>query len=454
MEHVPCPKIAYMTKPQTLIRSLGVGDATLLVVGCIVGVGIFRTSSSIAALLDSPALILTLWIFGGLLSLCGALCYAELAAMFPNSGGDYVYLSRIYGPFWGFLFGWTKLFVERTGTIAILGVVFAEYLDAVLGYGPAWARWIAGGAILTLTAVNVRGIRWGTALQNSFTLLKVFALGSIIVVGLVAPAHPQAVWTPLPPSAFTSASTWQALGLSLLFVLWTYGGWTEAAYVAEEVKQPTRTVPLAIVGGVLLTTVLYVLVNAMYLRHIPIEKMPQTGMVASAMMRQALGESGARFIGWMVACSAFGALNGYILTGGRILYAIGRDHALFAKLGMVHRRFHTPARALWANAAIAIALVFTKTFEQIMTYSTVVISVFFTMAVFGVMILRRTQPDQPRPYRAWGYPATPLIFGLTMIGFITDVCVKQPVEAMFGFGFLAIGVPLYWLSQSTHRPAP
>ena len=212
-------------------------------------------------------------------------------------------------------------------------------------------------------------------------------------------------------------------------------------------KDPPHNVPRAIIQGVFLTTILYLLVNWSYLLFVPIETLPDTPLVASRVMQDALGNFGSLFIAWMVACSAFGALNGYILTGGRILYAMGKDHALFNRLGSVDSTFHTPALALWANALIAIGLVFTKTFDQIMTYSTVVISVFFTLAVFGVMILRRTKPKHPRPYRAWGYPLTPILFCLTMVGFILDVCVKEPAESTFGFILLTLGLPLFWWSN-------
>ncbi|MBI3321992.1 MAG: amino acid permease [Candidatus Omnitrophica bacterium] len=438
-----------MTRP-SLLRSLGLGDATMLVVGCIVGVGIFRTASSIANHLQSPPLILALWAIGGGLSLCGALCYAELAAMFPASGGDYVYITRVYGRFWGFLFGWTKLFIERTGTIAILGYVFAEYARRVLPYTESQVRLVASAAILALTSVNVLGVRWGKYVQNVFTVLKLVALGSLILAGIRAWTAFQPVlidWT-IPP---LHASRLQSLGVALVFVLWTYGGWTEAAYVAEEIRNPTRTVPTALIAGVTLTTGLYLLVNWSYLLVIPITQLSQTPLVAAGVMQAAFGNAGAVFIAWMISCSAFGALNGYILTGGRILYAMGKDHALFDRLSQIHPAFHTPAAALWMNAAIAIGLVFTKTFEQIMTYSTVVISVFFTMAVFGVILLRSRRPKDPRPYRAWGYPITPMLFCLTMIGFIADVCVKEPKESAFGFLALAIGIPLYRWSQAARR---
>jgi len=435
-----------MTRP-ALLRSLSLTDATMLVVGCIVGVGIFRTASSIATHLHSPLLILALWVFGGLLSLCGALCYAELAAMFPATGGDYIYISQVYGRFAGFLFGCTKLFIERTGTIAVLGYVFAEYLRRVLGYDASLLRVVASAAILLLTFVNVAGIRWGTYTQNLFTVLKTVALATLIVTGCWAfLTHNTVVpdWT-MPT---LDGSVIQSMGVALIFVLWTYGGWTEAAYVAEEVKDPTRNVPRAIIQGLALTTVVYALVNWSYLLLIPIGRLAETPLVGVSVMQDAMGTAGAMFIAWMIACSAFGALNGYILTGARILYAMGKDHALFARLGVVHPAFHTPARALWMNAAIAIVLVCTKTFDQIMTYSTVVISVFFTIAVFGVIILRRRKPHHPRPYRAWGYPLTPVLFCLTMIGFILNACIKEPSESAFGFVLLALCVPLYWWSQA------
>ena len=441
-----------MRKP-ALIRSLGVVDATSLIVGCIVGVGIFRTASAIAGHLPSPSLILILWILGGLLSLSGGLCYAELASMFPASGGDYVYIREVYGKFWGFLFGWTKLSVERTGTIAILGFVFAEYLHRAMPYPAGAMRWVAAGAILLLTAVNVRGLRWGKYVQNTFTVLKIATLGSLIAVGFSAAFH-QPVAGPAPtPTPLVwglpsiDVPLIQSMGVALVFVLWTYGGWTEAGYVAEEIRQPQRNVPRAIIAGVLLTTGLYLLVNWSYLVFIPIEQLPHSPLVASTVMQRIWGSAGAVFIAWMVACSAFGALNGYILTGGRILYAIGKDHPLFARLGTIHRDFHTPALALSTNAVLAIALVFTKTFEQIVTYSTVVISIFFVMAVFGLIRLRTRRPLQPRAYRVWGYPFTPLLFIVTTIGFILNLCVQAPRETLFGFGLLALGLPLYRISN-------
>ncbi|HEX9780947.1 MAG TPA: amino acid permease [bacterium] len=449
--------------PAQLLRSLGLGDATLLIIGCIVGVGIFRTSSSIAAHVPSPALILALWLIGGAVSLCGALCYAELAAMFPRSGGDYVYISEIYGRFWGFLFGWTKLFVERTGTIAILAFVFAEYLGRMVPLSAGAMRAIATAAILLLTAVNVLGIRWGTLVQNVFTILKIGALAAVIAAGVwIASGGAQPLgdgltagaggvdWSlgPLEPSMLP------AMGVAFVFVLWTFGGWTESAYVADEVRDPTRNIPRSIIRGLLAVTGLYILVNWSYLVAIPAPLLAERPLVAADTLQAAIGGAGTTLISAMVVCSAFGALNGYILTGARILYALGRDHEIFARLGAVHPRFRTPAVALWMNAAIAIALVLTRTFDQIMIYSTVAISVFFTMAVYGLILLRRTRPDATRPYRAWGYPFSPILYCLVMAAFILSVCAKEPEQAVFGFAWLAAGAPLYWASLRLTRSSP
>ena len=435
------------TDSSTLLRSLNLHDASLLVIGCIVGVGIFRSASSIAQYVANPIWILLLWLAGGLLSVCGALCYAELAALFPTSGGDYIYITRIYGKFCGFLFGWTKLFIERTATIAVLAVVFAEYLNRVLPFPASGIRWVATTAVLALTAVNVCGVRWGKYVQNFFTVLKIAALGSLIIAGFWTALNGHAAASEWVPTPLTFGSV-QSLGVALVFVLWTYGGWTEAAYVAEEVHQPTRNVPLAILAGVLLTTVLYFLVNWSYLIFFPTEMIAKTPQVAASVMESLWGRAGAAFIAWMIACSAFGALNGYVLTGARILYAIGKDHALFAHLSSVDPKTRTPALALWANAFIAVGLVWTKSFEQLVTYSTVVISVFFILSVFGVILLRHREPKRARPYRTWGYPVTPLIFCVTLIGFIVDLCIKQPAESAFGFLLLAMGLPLYWWSHA------
>lgn len=438
-----------MTQQPFFRRDLSLFDASLLVVGCIIGAGIFRTPSSIAAHLHSPFLILLVWLIGGLFSLCGALCCAELAASFPKAGGDYIFITESYGRLAGFLFGWTKLFIERTGTVAVLGVVFAEYLRFVFPFTDEAVKSIACFAIFALTLANIIGVSWGKWVQNAFALLKIASLAAMVGAGLVrwasSPSASSFVMGPL------NVSTFQSLGVGLIFVLWTYGGWTEAAYVAEEVKDPERNLPRAIVLGLLLTMTLYLAVNAVYLAFLSPQEMAGEKLVAAAVMERMFGRGSGNLIAMLVSLSAFGALNGYILTGARILYALGRDHSLFARLAKLHPQFKTPITALWFNAAAAMMLVLTKSFDQILTYTTVAIWVFFGLAGASLFVLRRKYPTLKRPYRVWGYPVVPILFLASTLFFIVNACLTEPRESFFGLGLVALGLPLYGLSRWMER---
>ncbi|MBI1953853.1 MAG: amino acid permease [Candidatus Omnitrophica bacterium] len=425
-----------------LRRSLGAMDATALVVGCVIGAGIFRTAASIAGYLHSPGQIMAVWLAGGIISFCGALCYAELGAAYPKTGGDFVYLAKAYGRGVGFVFGWTKIFTERVGTIAVLGFVFAEYLGFLLPYGAAGTKWAAAAAIGLLTLANAAGIQVGKEVQNLFAAIKVLALLGIIAVGAatagaVSSSDVLRVES-MDPTALSS------FGVALVFVLWTYGGWTESSYVAEEIRDPERNLPLSILAGLALVTALYLAVNWVYLTHIPLSEMPGRPLVAAEVMRAALGSVGGGVTALMVACSAFGALNGYILTSGRILLALGREYPLYSRLAKIHPRSAAPARALWFNGLLAVLLVGWGTFDQIVTYSTVAISIFFAMAAFAVVVLRIRDPGTPRPYRVWGYPVTPLLFVAAMLAFIVNIVLMQPKETLVGLGLAALGIPLYF----------
>lgn len=441
-----------MTRPH-LLRELRLWDAMAIVVGCIIGAGIFRVPSTIALHLQSPFAILATWVLGGLLSITGALCYAELAAMYPRTGGDYVYLRETYGPIVSFLFGWTKLFVERTGTIAIIAFVFAEYLGHVWGRAQIEPRYVAVCAIAGLTLVNVLGLKYGKLIQNIFTTLKVLALVSIIGLGLFF--LPEAVASgrtyPLTAGAPVSFSLIQSVGMALVFVLWTYGGWTEAAYVAGEVVHPERNVPLAIVGGLSLVMLLYLLVNVIYYLYIPVSEMENSPLVASIVVEKFLGAWAGRVVAFFVMCSTFGALNGYILTGGRILYAMAEDHALFHRLSKVHPKFHTPSLALVFTGFGAAVLVLTKTFDQLMEYTTIAISVFFALTGLSVILLRRKHPEVERPYRVWGYPWVPVVFVVSTFLFIGNAISKEPRESLFGLLLVSVGFLLYGISLKMKR---
>jgi amino acid transporter len=435
------------------LRELTLWDAVAIVVGCIIGAGIFRVPGPIAHHLETPGVILCVWLAGGLLSMAGALCYAELSSLFPKTGGDYVYLREAYGHAVSFLFGWTKLFVERTGTIAIIAYVFAEYVGYLAGISKGWVRGIAVLAIAALTAANVAGLRYGKHIQNIFTSLKVLAL--IFIIGLGIAFLPWQAQTGMPsffsPPVHGGWPLIQSGGMALIFVLWTYGGWTEAAYVAEEVQQPARNVPRAIIGGLAFVTAIYLAVNVIYYLYIPSSEMKETKLVAAVLVTKILGPWGGKLVALFVAASTFGALNGYILTGGRILYALSEDHALFHRLSAVHAKFHTPFLALIFNGAVAIVLILTKTFDQLMEYTTVAIAFFFALTGLSVLVLRRKFPDRERPYRVVGYPAVPLIFAASTLLFIGNAIAQEPRECLFGLSLVGFGAFLYLVSRQMDK---
>lgn len=426
-------------------RRLSLTDASALVVGCIIGAGIFRLSDSVARQSSSVGLFLAAWVIGGLLSLCGALVWAELATRFPRNGGEYVFLSATFGRSWGFIYGFTRLFVNRTGTLAILSYVFAEHLARAVGAPAGTVRPAATAAVIALTLINAAGLRFGKNIQNVFTGLKVTALLGIIAVGALAGkgdvAHFSPLWTP-------SGNWLSQLGLALIPVLWTYGGWYEAAYVAGEVKNPERNLPRAIVGGLLITTALYLAVNLVYLYYLPLPTLRDTDLVAAGAMDRIFHGVGGRLVAAAVMVSTFGALNGYILSGGRILAAMGEDHSLFRLFGRRHPATDTPILALAANAALTLVLIWTGTLDNIVTFTEVVIYLFFAMTGVAALVQRRRNGVPPGVYRVWGFPFTPAVFIILNLAIVLNGVMEQPRETIFGMAVAAIGVPLYWISWS------
>ncbi len=316
-------------------------------------------------------------------------------------------------------------------------------------------KFVAIGAILTLTIANLWGLKYGKTIQNVFTLLKVLALVSIIFLGLVflpREIH-RGMVCPIFQQVPFSFSLIQSAGIALIFILWTYGGWTEAAYVAEKVKEPSKNMPRSILDGIFLVIFLYLLVNMVYYLYIPISEMRESKLVASIVVQKLVGSWGGKLVALFVAVSTFGALNGYILTGGRILYALAEDHALFHKLSAIHPKFHTPYLALLFNGMCSIILVLTKTFDQLMEYTTIVISIFFALTGLSVILLRKKFPEMNRPYRVWGYPWTPLIFAGSTLLFIVNAIQREPRESFFGILLVSLGFFLFLISQKMQKTA-
>lgn len=386
-------------------RELSLFDSTCIIVGIIIGAGIYQMAPDIAKGAGSAWGVLAIWVIGGLLSLAGALSYAELATAYPKEGGDYVYLSKAYGRWAGFLFGWAQLTVVRPGDIVIMAFAFATYgrtiYDPLASHPQISQRLFAAAAVLVLTIINILGVRQGKWTQNLLTTAKALGLLAIVAVAVLAPrGAPAAVeFDPLPMS------------LALIFVLFTYGGWNEMAYVAAEVKDPRRNIVRALVVGTAAVITLYLLVNGAFLYTLGYRGLAGSEAVASDSIATVFPTIGSRLISALVCISALGAVNGLIFTGARISYALGADHRLFRVLGHWDSRTGTPAWALAVQGLIALCLILAfGGYIDAILYNAAAVYAFYLGTSLSVIVLRFKEPDVERPYRVTGYPLTPLIF--------------------------------------------
>ncbi|MGB2630487.1 MAG: amino acid permease [Candidatus Omnitrophota bacterium] len=428
-----------------LLKVLGLWDSVALVIGIVVGVGIFRVPSEVGKYLFSPGLILLAWLVGGVFSLMGASCYSELSSSFPETGGDYVYLKNSYGRLTGFLYGWTCLVVMRTGAIAAIAFIFAEYLVSFLALGTSLIKITAVITVLVLSLINILGLRKGKSLQNAAAIAKVLTLAAIIVLGFLSPKGDISNFRSTHLS--TGISTLPLFGLALIPILWTYGGWHENTYVTGETKDPRKVLPVALLGGTLIITALYMLMNLVYIYLVPVERIAESELITSNVMQILLGKWASKTVEALVVISAFGAINGMIITSSRITFAMARDNAVFRYLGKVHERFHTPHRSIAANALWIVLLIMWGTFAKLIFFTGVLIWFFFGLTGAGVFILRRKYPDIERPFKVWGYPLTPVIFTLTCVWLVVNTVIHHPMSSLLGICLMLSGVPVYLISK-------
>lgn len=432
-----------------LKKELTFWDSVAVTVGSVIGVGIFRVPSVSAQFVSDPVGILLVWIAGGGVALLGALCYSELGATYPETGGNYVYLKYAYGPWAAFLFGWSKLAVIRTASIASIAYVFGEYLRNFLAYGTHGIRVVAIVMIWLLTALNILGLRYGKWLQNILGAAKIVALTGIIVLGLASGKgtwqHFQAVGGP----AATSAGL-VAFGLALVPVLWTYGGWHESTFVAGEFKNSRADLPLSLISSTFLITILYLGVNVVYLYLFQANTLAGRPLIAADAMELLFGGAGKKIISAIILMNVMGVLNTVILTGGRIPFALAQDHPLFGFLKETSARFFTPYAALLMNAAWASLLVFGGTFDRLLFFYAAPVWFFFAMATFGILRLRKKFPKKERPFSVWGYPGSVLLFGAISVAICLNTLVHSP-ESLLGFVLLFSGLPLYALSEKMRK---
>jgi basic amino acid/polyamine antiporter, APA family len=436
MEHHPA-------SPTGLPRVLGVTSVIGIVMGTMIGSGIFIVPASIAAGLGSPLLMLAVWVAGGLLTFFGALSLSELGAAFPQAGGIYVYLKETYGPLVGFLFGWTLFLVIDSGTIATLAVGFStKYLPYFVRMSPLGSRITALALIGLLCAVNYFGVRRGALLQNVLTSIKFAALaGLCLTVFTFARGNTAHFFSPAPGKLSTDLIG--RFGIALVAALWAYKGWECSSFSSGELRNPTRDLPLGIFIGTSLVITLYILANLAYLYALPASAIAKSGRIAADAMNGAIGPVGASIIAFIILFSIAGAANGHVLTSPRVYFAMARDRLFFRKFAEVHPKHLTPHVSIVAIGAWSAVLSLTGTFEQLYTYVIFGLWIFMGLTITAVIILRKKRPDLPRPYRTWGYPVTPILFVLAALFISVNTLVNQFKESMAGLLIILLGIPAY-----------
>ena len=454
-----------------LERRLNLFDATMIIVGNIIGIGIFTTTGLIAEALPDAVMIIAVWIIGGLLTLCGALTYAELGAAMPRAGGEYVYLKEAYGPLYGFLNGWTYFFVINPGSIAAMAIGLIFYLErfwpgvslernlvriSFLGQSPklSTGQVMAIAIVFFFSAINYCGVRAGSLVQNVLTVDKLESILTISVLGFMIRSgswnHFSSTHTLAGPADFLGQ-----LSLAMIAVIFAFTGWFTSTYVASEIKEPQRNVPYSIIYGTLIVMGVYALINMAYLYALPVEQMKGVINVGETAARALFGSSASVYVSLAIIISILGAINSVILTAPRIYFAMARDGLFFQGVAKVHPRFKSPANSIVIQAIWSCILVFSGTFGQLLTCTVVAMLTFSIMTGMANFILRKRKPDLPRPYKTHGYPWIPAAFVASYLLILANAMVSRPKEGLLGLGIVGLGVPIYffWKRKITARLA-
>ncbi len=447
-----------------LKRDLGLWSAIAIVVGTVIGSGIFLVPKAMIQRVGSPEMVFVVWILGGALSLFGALSYAELAAAMPEAGGEYVFLREAYGPMWSFLYGWTQLWVAKSGSIATLATAFFYYfanffpeLEKILfviplplgaGGGPLEIRYgqlLSMVLILFLGWVNYYGVKLGGSVQVATTAVKVGLILCIIGLGLTAKQADFANFRTSIPAAGGIASFFAAM----VAALWAYDGWNNVSMVSSEIKNPKRNLPLALIWGTVAVIAIYLSANMAYFYVLKSSEVASSDRVAAEMMRRILGAPGAAAVSIAAMISIFAALNGSILSGSRVPYAMARDRYLFASLASVTPAYHTPGNSITVLSVWSAILVLSGRYEQLFTYVIFASWILYGMTTAAVIVLRRTRPDMHRPYRTLGYPFVPVLFVGASLCLVFSTLLDSPRESLMGLGIILLGLPFYfhWKSR-------
>ena len=434
------PGNAVEVQPQ-LLRALGMWQATAIVVGIMIGSAIFIVPAEITREVGSARAAVWVWAISGVLSLFGALSFAELAAMLPQAGGQYIYLREAYGPLVSFLCGWMFFLVQQSGGIATLAVGFARFLCSFFPLSAWEQKAAAAAAILVLTAINYRGVRQGGWVQSVFTALNVGTIVALVGLGcaLIRGSPTRGPSLPAP----TGMAFLSSFGVAMVAAFWAYEGWNNVTFAAGEVKRPERTLPLALILGTSSVVVIYIAINLIYYHVLTPNEVASSPRVAADAAIRILGPWGSNLVSAAIIIAVLGSTNGSILAGARVYYAMAKDGLFFRWCGNVHPRFRTPHLSLLVQGLWSSFLVLLAGYEQLFTYTVFAAWIFYALTTMAVIVLRRTQPALARPYRVYGYPFVPLAFVLAAAWFITNTLVEKPLEAGLGCLLVALGVPVY-----------
>jgi APA family basic amino acid/polyamine antiporter len=441
-----------------LVRAIGLSGATLLVIGSVIGSGIFLTTGIMMKELPSTVLVLAAWVAGGLLATAGGLTYAEMGSMFPRSGGLYVFLSEAYGAVWGFLFGWACLLVILTGSVATVAVGFAEYFsyffptlgtDRVLAtFAMPWGAWsisagqlVAAGSIVIITAINYVGVRTGNLTNTVLTATKIAGLVALPLLAIAYMRVEPTLAPIVPPSA---ARPLASFGVIMIAVMWTYEGWYYVAFASGEIKDPARNVPRALIVGTLALMAIYVAVNVAYFLSLSPDEMTGVTRIAEKAVTTLVGPAGAGLVAASVVISTFGCNVAGVIAASRVCFAMAADGRFFPAAAKVHPVHRTPHVALLVTSAWSAFLTLTGGYEALFTYVTFASVLFGTLGGAAIFVLRARRPDAPRPYRALGHPIVPVLYVVGSFELVWNTLMERPTASIAGLGLVALGLPFYW----------
>ena len=437
---------------ERLPRHLGLWSAVAVLVGSTIGSGIFRVPASVADRLQDPGPVLLAWVLGGVIALFGALTIAELAGALPRSGGVFAYILEAFGPLPAFLFGWSELAVIRASALGAIATIFAEYFGYFVPMTQTQVRLLAATAVIAVGLLNYLGVSRAAVVMNLTTVAK---YGALAALGLLAFSAGQGSWSHFTP-AWSSGINVSLMGTALIAIMWTYDGWADLSFMGGEVRNPGRTLPMALIIGTTGILAIYLLLNLAYIYLVPLPEMAKSPLIAATAAERIplLGRYAGGIISLVVMVSCFGTLHGSMMTGPRIFFAMADRGLFFQSIARVSPRYQSPSVAIWLATALGVIYVLLNDFQQLADKFILGIWPFYALAVAAVFVLRRLQPDLPRPYRTWGYPVVPIIFLLASVGMMGNALWTDPINTGITFGIILLGWPVYYAWRGWAKKQP